>query len=68
MLPPNRPSAARNNDSPRVGCYTAVSMHPGGANALYGDGHVDFVSEAIDREVWRELGSRSSLFLDGEER
>ncbi len=68
MLPPNRPSAKRMPSVGREVCLTAVSMHPGGANALYGDGRVDFVSQSIDRQVWRELGSRSSLFLDGEGR
>jgi prepilin-type processing-associated H-X9-DG protein len=36
-------------------------MHAGGANVLYGDGHVQFASEAVDRQVWRELGSRVAL-------
>ncbi len=36
--------------------------HPVGANFLFGDGAVRFVTRAIDREVYRQLGDRA----DGE--
>lgn len=36
----------------------ARSRHPGGVNALFCDGHIDFVSENIDAGVWEALGSR----------
>lgn len=40
------------------GAYSAASMHSGGVELLYADGHVEFVSSAIERSVWRSLGSR----------
>jgi type II secretory pathway pseudopilin PulG len=60
VLTPNRPSCA-NRGVVRTGVYTAASMHPGGVFSLYADGHVDFMSESIDREAWRDLGSRTSI-------
>ncbi len=35
----------------------ARSHHPGGVNAVFGDGHVSFVSETIDLQTWRNLGA-----------
>lgn len=57
VLPPNNPSCL-NGTSAQEGAYTAGSLHPAGANLLYADGHVDFVSDSIDRTAWREIGSR----------
>jgi len=37
---------------------TASSMHPGGVNLALADGAVRFVSESIDRKVWRAIGTR----------
>ncbi len=39
-------------------------QHPGGANFVYADGHVDFVSENIDLETYQALGSRASQEID----
>jgi prepilin-type N-terminal cleavage/methylation domain-containing protein/prepilin-type processing-associated H-X9-DG protein len=61
VLPPNRPHCSNGSGAWSWGCYPAKSAHPGGATVLYGDGHVDFVSESIDRHVWREIGSRMPL-------
>lgn len=36
---------------------TANSLHPGGVNAFFADGAVRFMSENIDRNVWRALGT-----------
>src|SRR4051794_921738 len=41
------------------GAWTAGSAHPGGANALYSDGHVTFVKDSIAVPVWRGLGTRN---------
>lgn len=41
------------------GVATARSLHPGGVNALMGDGSTRFVAESIRREVWRALGTRA---------
>ena len=35
----------------------ARSFHPGGVNIGFGDGHVTFIEDAIDIEIWRMLGS-----------
>jgi len=40
----------------------ARSYHPGGVNAAFADGHVDFISETIEASVWRCLGA----IADGE--
>jgi prepilin-type processing-associated H-X9-DG protein len=37
----------------------ASSMHPGGVNTLFADGHVRFLSNAIDTNLWRALGDRT---------
>jgi prepilin-type processing-associated H-X9-DG protein len=41
------------------GIVTARSLHPGGVNALMGDGSVRFVKESTARKVWRGLGTRN---------
>jgi len=38
-------------------CFS--SNHPSGAHAGFADGHVEFVSETIDRNVWSTMGTRS---------
>jgi prepilin-type processing-associated H-X9-DG protein len=40
------------------GAYTAGSLHPGGANVLFVDGHARFLKETISRGTWHALGSR----------
>ena len=41
------------------GWRAARSRHPGGVNALFGDGHVAFVRDAIDARLWRGLATRA---------
>lgn len=57
VLPPNSYSCT-NGYLVSAGAWTAGSRHAGGAHTLYMDGRVGFSSRAIDREVWRSLGSR----------
>lgn len=58
-VPPNRPSCEGD-----LNIYPAISMHTGGVNVLYADGHVDFVSENIDRAEWRDMGVLTRRNLD----
>lgn len=65
---PNRKSCTNGDrNDPRAIQYMAVtagSMHPGGTNVLIGDGAVRFVSESIDKAVWRALGTRNGAERD----
>ena len=46
-----------NTDSEDEHYAAARSRHPGGVNALFGDGHVRFFSDSVDTTVWGWLGS-----------
>jgi prepilin-type N-terminal cleavage/methylation domain-containing protein/prepilin-type processing-associated H-X9-DG protein len=35
------------------------SRHPGGTQAVFADGHVQLISESIDRRVWSAMGTRN---------
>ncbi|WP_422928106.1 DUF1559 domain-containing protein [Singulisphaera sp. PoT] len=37
----------------------STSMHPGGVNALFGDGSVKFIKDSIARKTWWALGTRA---------
>lgn len=58
ILPPNRNSCL-NGTLFQFGAFTAGSFHPGGVNLIFADGHGDFLSDSVDRGVWRALGSRN---------
>ena len=47
MAPPNF-ILFRQSDSPLLQYHSALSLHPGGVNCLYGDGSVSFVQDAVD--------------------
>ena len=38
---------------------TARGKHPGGVNTLMADGHVQFVKESVNVNVWQAVGSRN---------
>jgi prepilin-type N-terminal cleavage/methylation domain-containing protein/prepilin-type processing-associated H-X9-DG protein len=42
---------------PTFAAITARSYHPGGVNALFGDGSVRFVKDGINGPTWRALGT-----------
>jgi prepilin-type N-terminal cleavage/methylation domain-containing protein/prepilin-type processing-associated H-X9-DG protein len=46
-------------NSPGLECNNFSSLHGPGANFLFVDGHVDFISSSIDRNVFNFLATRS---------
>ncbi len=38
---------------------SATSLHPGGVNTVFGDGHVQFIKSTVNRNIWWALGTRS---------
>jgi prepilin-type N-terminal cleavage/methylation domain-containing protein/prepilin-type processing-associated H-X9-DG protein len=42
---------------PTYAAITSRSYHPGGVNALFGDGSVRFLKNSVDGNAWRALGS-----------
>ena len=61
-VPPNSPNRDCINAGVYRGHLAARSFHPGGVNAVFGDGSVRFVSNSVDLMVWRAAGSKA----DGE--
>lgn len=61
ILPPNSttPDCAGGSGG-SAGVYSARSLHFGGCQTLLGDGTVRFVSQSIDQNVWRALGTIDS--------
>ena len=51
---PCNTSAGTNHDTFQA---AARSLHTGGVNVLYGDGHVSFVSDMIQLDTWRALAT-----------
>jgi prepilin-type N-terminal cleavage/methylation domain-containing protein/prepilin-type processing-associated H-X9-DG protein len=41
------------------GAWTAGSRHPGGINVCFGDGHVAFIKQTINLNVWWALGTKA---------
>ncbi|MCA9228147.1 MAG: DUF1559 domain-containing protein [Planctomycetales bacterium] len=37
-------------------CFS--SYHPGGAQVVFADGHIDIIHETIDRQTWAAMGTR----------
>ena len=45
------------NGGPTFSAITSRSFHPGGVNALFGDGSVKFIKSTINGLTWRALGT-----------
>ncbi|MFO0891181.1 MAG: DUF1559 domain-containing protein [Isosphaeraceae bacterium] len=50
-------SIREGSGGPTFAAVTSRSYHPGGVNALFGDGSVRFVKDTVNGEAWRALGS-----------
>jgi prepilin-type processing-associated H-X9-DG protein len=48
-----------NQGGPVFASLTADSYHPGGVNALMGDGSVKFIKDPINQRIWWALGTKS---------
>ncbi|MCI0360682.1 MAG: DUF1559 domain-containing protein [Planctomycetaceae bacterium] len=48
------------------GIFPARSMHPGGVNAVLGDGSVRFVANTVDLLTWQRVGNRQDGQPTGE--
>jgi prepilin-type N-terminal cleavage/methylation domain-containing protein/prepilin-type processing-associated H-X9-DG protein len=74
VLPPNSPSCLFDSSWMGAGIISPTSHHPGGVNAMYADGSVQFTSETVDSGrlgspeagggpspygVWGALGSKA---------
>ena len=46
-------------DQPTYAAITARSYHPGGVNTGRMDGSAEFITDSIDRSVWRALSTRN---------
>jgi prepilin-type processing-associated H-X9-DG protein len=44
-------------------CFS--SRHLGGAQLAFVDGHAEFISDFVDRQVWSDLGTRSGAEMQG---
>jgi prepilin-type N-terminal cleavage/methylation domain-containing protein len=53
--PPNPPCIGNSSAYPTI--QSARSLHRGGVNVLLGDGGVRFVSDSVNLQTWRNLGS-----------
>jgi len=61
IMPPNQPSCnfVAGTLSSVGSSVTATSLHSGGVNALFADGHVQFVKQTIQANIWRAIGTRN---------
>ncbi len=50
-------SEDEDDGGPTFGAVTSRSYHPGGVNALFGDGSVKFIKSTVTLQTWRALGT-----------
>jgi prepilin-type processing-associated H-X9-DG protein len=56
-VPMDWDSVDENDGGPTYMSLAASSQHPGGVNALFGDGSVRWTKNTVDPTVWRSLGT-----------
>ena len=59
LLTPNSPSQDCYNFAQTTGLKTFRSRHPGGVNALMGDGSVKFMKNSVNQVTWWALGTKA---------
>jgi prepilin-type N-terminal cleavage/methylation domain-containing protein/prepilin-type processing-associated H-X9-DG protein len=47
--------------------FSARSRHPGGVNALFGDGRVEFITDDVDLVVWQAIATVAGREITGEQ-
>ena len=57
IAPMDWDSTDENDGGPTYMSLAASSRHPGGVNALFGDGSVHFIKNTVSPDVWRALGT-----------
>lgn len=63
-LTPNLPSCVASTAAgSSYPINTAASLHTSGVNVAFADGHVQFVAETIDSQIWMDYGSRKASDL-----
>lgn len=55
VLTPNAPSCGNSY----WGIYSANSLHDGGVNVVFADGHSKFVSDSIESLIWTAIATRA---------
>ena len=63
-MPPNSPIS--DWFAMGIGFYAVRSHHPGGANVALSDGSIRFVSETVNLQTWRALGTIAGGEVTGE--
>jgi prepilin-type N-terminal cleavage/methylation domain-containing protein len=60
-IPPNVKNASGTfySRTDWANCWGAKSYHTGGVQFVYGDGHMGFISNSIDMNIYRALGTRN---------